>query len=274
MERITRRAVLGGAVAVVAAGLGGVTWAAREGALPLPGPIARRVADQGPDGAIPAAPPGDERVTPMSSAARGRDVSFYTAVPDGHGDGRGLPVCLILHGSSATADRFAGFGFGRFLTDAVRRGAAPFVLAGATGRPEGWDDPSGGDDPMAMARDEIPAWCAARGFDTSRMVAWGWSLGGRGVLRLAEDNPGRLRAVAAFSPAISTGDAVFDGADRLLDANVALWCGESDGFYDATRALGRRIHATTAYDKGAHTRSYWNRVTPAAFDFAAAHLTP
>jgi S-formylglutathione hydrolase FrmB len=103
-------------------------------------------------------------------------------------------------------------------------------------------------------------------------VAWGWSLGGRGVLRLAEENPGRLRAVAAFSPAIAEGDAVFAGTSGLAGTDVALWCGESDGFYDAVRALDRKIHATTAYARGAHTRGYWNRVTPAAFAYLAGKL--
>ena len=43
---------------------------------------------------------------------------------------------------------------------------------------------------------------------------------------------------------------------------------------DTVRALGRRTQATAAYAKGAHTRGYWNRVTPAAFAWLAARLTP
>jgi dienelactone hydrolase len=223
---------------------------------------------------IPSASPGREAVTTMHSTKRGMDVSFYTAVPDGYGDGRGLPVCLILHGASATADSFTGFGFGRFLTDAVRRGAAPFVLAGATGNAGGWAPPHGTDDPLGMVRDEIPAWCGALGFDTSRLVAWGWSMGGRGSLLLAESDPAFVRAVAAFSPAVQTGDDVFAGAQRLT-MPIGLWCGESDGFYDSVRDLEHALpkaDVTAAYAKGAHTRGYWNRVTPAAFDFIAAHL--
>src|SRR4051794_16879533 len=80
---------------------------------------------------VPAAPPGDERVERRTSAARGRPVEFYTAVPAGYGDGQGLPVCLVLHGASKSPRDFPALGLGRFLTDAVRRGAAPFVLAGA-----------------------------------------------------------------------------------------------------------------------------------------------
>jgi hypothetical protein len=273
-RRISRRALFGGASAAV---VGGFVWGAHSGAIPLPASISRRVADQGPDGVIPSAPPGLEGVVTMRSAARERDVSFYTAVPAGYSDGKGLPVCLILHGASATADDFTAFGFGRYLTDAVRRGAAPFVLAGATGNPGGWAPPHGNDDPLKMVHDEIPAWCADRGFDTSRRVAWGWSMGGRGSLLLAESDPGFVRAVAAFSPAIATGDEVFAGAGRLGGTPIGLWCGESDGFYDAVRDLERTLptaDVTAAYAKGAHTRGYWNRVTPAAFDFIAARLTP
>ena len=69
---------------------------------------------------VPDAPAGDERLERRPSAARGREVDFYTAVPDGHGDGRGLPVCLVLHGGSRSRRDFPALGLGRFLTDAVR----------------------------------------------------------------------------------------------------------------------------------------------------------
>src|SRR4051812_21831404 len=67
-----------------------------------------------PDPAVPAAPVGDERLERRMSAARGRVVDFYTAVPAGHGDGRGLPVCLVLHGASKVARDFPAVGLGRF----------------------------------------------------------------------------------------------------------------------------------------------------------------
>jgi hypothetical protein len=151
---------------------------------------------------VPGAPAGDERVEPRRSVARGRTVDFYTAVPAGHGDGRGLPVCLVLHGASKTAADFPALNLGGFLTAAVRRGAPPFVLAGATGDRLSWR-PSGADDPQRMVHEEIPGWCAARGFDTSRLAAWGWSMGGYGSLLLAATFPGFVGAVAAFAPAVS-----------------------------------------------------------------------
>lgn len=251
---------------VLAGGLTGL--AAAAGGYRLAGPYLDS------DPAAPAAPAGDERLEQRESAARGRTVDFYTAVPAGHGDGRGLPVCLVLHGGSKTPRDFAGLGLGRFLTDAVRRGAAPFVLAAASGGLLSWR-PNGGDDPQAMMHEEIPAWCAARGFDTSRLAAWGWSMGGYGSLLLAETFSGFVRAVAAFSPAVSTGDDVFTGAQQLRGVPVGLWCGRYDGLYSEVRALQRALPQDVAaggYGVGRHNFGYWSTVIPEAFDFLAAEL--
>jgi hypothetical protein len=234
-----------------------------------------RVAEQPALPVVPAAPLGDERVERRESAARGRSVDFYTAVPAGHGDGRGLPVCLVLHGGSKTTVDFPALGFGRFLTDAVHRGAAPFVLAGATGDRLAWR-PSGADDPQRMVREEIPRWCADRGFDTTRMAAWGWSMGGYGALLLAQTFPGMVRCVAAFSPAVAPGDAVFARVDLLRGTPVGLWCGRDDGLYDNVRALHRALPTAPAaggYRDGDHNFAYWSTVVPAAFDFLSSALT-
>lgn len=264
---MSRRALLGGAAggAVVLAGLAAA------------GPVRSTLfGDDEAPGPVPDAPVGDERVEQRRSAARGRDVDFYTAVPAGHGDGHDLPVCLILHGASATAADYPGFGLGRFLSDAVARGAAPFVLAGADGGQLGWE-PSGGDDPQRMVHEELPKWCAARGFDTSRLAGWGWSLGGYGVLRLGETFPGFLRAIAAFSPAVSSGDRVFQSIDALRGTRIGLWCGLQDPLYGTVRRLARALPQPPeagGYADGRHTRRYWNRVSPSAFDFLAAALAP
>ena len=224
---------------------------------------------------LPDAPPGDERVERRASAARGREVDLYTAVPAGHGDGRGLPVCLVLHGGTARPPGFAALGLGRFLTDCVRRGGAPFVLAGATGDRLAWR-PHDGDDPQRMVREELPRWCAERGFDTGRLAAWGWSMGGYGSLLLAAAYPGLVRAVAAFSPAVTPGDAVFAGAGRLAGTPIGLWCGRDDDLYPDVRALHEALPAGPAvsgYGDGRHNFGYWSTVVPAAFDFLAARLT-
>ncbi|GAB7051073.1 alpha/beta hydrolase-fold protein [Catenuloplanes indicus JCM 9534] len=222
------------------------------------------------------APAGVERLERVWSAARGREVDLYTAVPHGHGDGRGLPVCLVLHGGSKRPPDFAALGLGGFLTDAVRRGTPPFVLAGATGDRLAWQ-PSPADDPQRMAAEEIPAWCAARGFDPSRLAAWGWSMGGFGALLLAEARPGLLRAVAAFSPAVTPADPVFAGLTRLGDTPVGLWCGTGDPLYPQVRTLHDALPtppATGGYTLGRHNFTYWSTLLSSAFSFIGASLRP
>jgi hypothetical protein len=258
MRAIRRRTLLGAGAVGVAAAVGGVWLRERD-----------------PELVVPTGPAGEERVTKERSAARGRDVDFYTAVPDGYGDGRGLPVCLILHGGSKRPGDFAALGLGGFLTDAVRRGAAPFVLAGATGDRLGWK-PHRGDDPQRMVHEEVPAWCAARDFDTTRMAAWGWSMGGSGALLLAQTFPSFVRSVAAFSPAVRRGDEVFAGVDRLGSTPVGLWCGRGDNLYDNVRDLESALPAKPAagdFGDGNHNFNYWSTAIPAAFDFLATTLS-
>jgi Putative esterase len=229
-----------------------------------------------PDPYVPNAPQGRVRLETVSSAARGQDVQLFTAVPAGFGDGAGLPVVFILHGASATAASFEPFGLARFLTAAVRRGAAPFVLAGADGGLLYWErDPATGDDPQAMVLDEMPQWLKDRGFDAARRALWGWSMGGYGSLRISEVSPGFARAVAAFSPAVSPGDAVFADVDALDAARLGIWCGTEDSLYDDVRALVAalpRPPAITAYGPGAHTRQFWNDHTLRAFGFLSERL--
>nr|WP_097324049.1 alpha/beta hydrolase-fold protein [Actinoplanes atraurantiacus] len=227
-----------------------------------------------PEPLVPHAPVGDERLIRRDSRARGRLVDFYTAVPAGHGDGRGLPVCLILHGGSKTAADFPGLGLGRFLTDAVRRGAPPFVLAGATGDRLFWR-PDKGDDPQRMVHEELPRWCAQRGFDTTRIALWGWSMGGYGSLLLAEAYPGFARAVAAFSPAVRKGDEVFTSVSHLRGTPVGLWCGEQDGLLDDVEDLAAELPeraARLSTGPGRHNFGYWSRCIPEGFDFVAGAL--
>jgi hypothetical protein len=225
---------------------------------------------------VPDAPAGVERLERRWSKARGREVDFYTAVPAGHGAGRGLPVCLIQHGGSKTPADFAQLGLGRFLTDAVRRGAPPFVLAGADGGRLFWR-PSAGDDPQRLVRDEIPFWCRARAFDTTRMAAWGWSMGGYGALLLAEAFPSFLKAVAAFSPAVRPDDDVTRNASLLRGTPVGLWCGADDGYLDDVQHLAGRLPepmAAGSFGPGRHNFGYWSRCIPDAFDFLGGALRP
>ena len=241
-------------------------------------PLARRLGLREPVGApVPDAPEGTTALVALPSRARRRDVGFWTAVPAGHGDGAGLPVCLVLHGASATTADFSAFGLARFLTAAVQAGVPPFVLAGADGGRTLWEGggPGSADDPQRMLAEEVPAWCEERGFDAGRLAAYGWSMGGFGSLRAAELRPGTLRAVAALSPAVSQGDAVFQGAGALRGARTGLWCGRSDSFFPAVQALAAAVPsgpAVAEWGEGAHTRRYWNSVTPAAFALVGRRL--
>lgn len=235
--------------------------------------LSRRWQDQGPDGVVPVAP---QRVSLelVYSRARRREVGLFTAVPATSDAGANLPVCLVLHGASATTADMPGFGLGRFLTAAVRAGAAPFALVGVDGGVSRWTGGTG-DDPQAMLVEEVPQWCSARGLDPSRIAVHGWSMGGYGALLLAERGGLPLRAVAAFSPALSAGDEVEANVDRLRGTRVGIWCGRSDPFFGRVQAFASAVPggaALTQWGPGGHTRKYWNRVTPAAFAFLAQAL--
>jgi predicted esterase len=266
----TRRGVLW-----VAAGVAGVAAVGGVGIALAPTSVKRQLGI-GPDPYIPDAPEGQVRLEQVDSAARGQEVDLFTAVPAGYGDGAGLPVVVILHGSSATAKDFQPFGLARFLTQSVRDGAAPFVLAGADGGLTRWEGDGQGDDPQAMLTDEMPVWLADRGFDADRLALWGWSMGGYGCLRLAETSPDYALALAAFSPAISDADAVFDDAAALAGLPLGIWCGTDDPFYDAiTDFVGELPDEPdiASYTEGAaHTRVFWNDQTLEAFAFLSQHL--
>jgi pimeloyl-ACP methyl ester carboxylesterase len=243
--------------------------------LALTPPVKRRLG-LGPDPYIPDAPEGLVLLERVESLARGQQVDLFTAVPDGYGDGAGLPVVVILHGASATASDFQRFGLARFLTQSVRDGAEPFVLAGADGGTSRWEGDGLRDDPQAMLTDELPVWLAARGFDADRRALWGWSMGGYGCLRLAESDPDYARAVATFSPAVNVGDPVFGDAGELSGQPLGIWCGTDDTFYDAIRdlvdVLPEEPQIASFADGEAHTRVYWNDQTLDAFAFLSQHL--
>jgi hypothetical protein len=95
---MTRRALVGGgAVGVLGAGAV-VSGAVASGAVPgrtwLHGELRDRYHEWfGPHAHIPSAPEGRIRLEQVHSQARGKTVDLFTAVPHGHGDGAGLPVC-------------------------------------------------------------------------------------------------------------------------------------------------------------------------------------
>ena len=228
----------------------------------------------GPTDTVPDVAVGEVSLTTRFSEARGRDVGFFTAAPAGLGDGAGLPVCLVLHGASATTADFERFGLPQFLTAAVESGVPPFVLAGVDGGRIRWES-VGDDDPQAMLRDEVPMWCDELGFDSSRIAAHGWSMGGYGSLLMAALNPGWLASVAVLSPAVG-GGLLASRVDQLDGDRVAMWCGTEDAVFDGVEALADEIDdgpAIAGFGPGRHTRGYWNTVTPDALRFIGESLT-
>ncbi len=262
----------------MAGGVGIAGAGVMAGVIPGPGRV-RSLLGGGldPTVGIPAAAEGEVRLERRDSHARGRRVGFFTAVPAGSRSGAGLPVCLVLHGASATTADFRRFGLARFLTAAVQAGVPPFVLAGADGGRTFWGGDGAGDDPQRMLREEIPAWCSERGFDVSRIGAYGWSMGGHGTLALGQSKAvfPAIRAVAALSPAISTGDDVFSNVAQLANVAVGLWCGLSDPLLPAVQQLAMAMKPgprVASWSSGAHTRVFWNHVTPAAFTLIGQSL--
>jgi hypothetical protein len=222
---------------------------------------------------VPDADEGAVRLERVSSQAMGQ-IDLFTAVPAGHGDGAGLPVVVVLHGSSASAADLRGFGLGRFVTAAVEAGTPPFVLVGTDDGPAGWV-PSGVVDPPRMLREELPRWLAERGYDAERRGLWGWSRGGYGALRFATGEPDWAAAMALFSPALGPDDPVLDDLGALARLPWGLWCGEWDPFRDGALALADT--APVAPDPwvggdGGHTRAYWNGHTLAMLDWLVREL--
>jgi S-formylglutathione hydrolase FrmB len=126
-----------------------------------------------------------------------------------------------------------------------------------------------------MVLEEIPQWLDDRGYDADRRALWGWSMGGYGVLRMSEIDPHWARAVAAFSPAVGEGDAVFQDIDALDPTPLGIWCGTDDALFPSVQALVEALpHEPEiwSYGPGGHTRIYWNDQTLQAFEFLASYL--
>jgi predicted peptidase len=266
---VTRRRLLigGGAAAGVALGAA-ASWPF------LPSRVKNVFVDP-PPAFIPDADVGTVTLESVYSESRGMDVDLFTAVPAGYGSGKGLPVVVVCHGATATPADFEPFGLPQFLTAAVDAGAEPFVLMGAYGSALRWEPQPSGDDPRSMVLDEMPEWIDERGFDSSRRALWGWSMGGYGVLRMAEIEPGWARAVAAFAPAISEGDEVFTNVDALEGTPLGFWVGTDDSFYKPVQELVAILPEEpeiSSSGPGGHTRIYWNDQTIEAFRFLGSHL--
>ena len=291
MGRVTRRRLLIGGAATVVAGAAGFTYGEVAEILPGHTQFRQYFGLDGADGTVPDVPVS-VTMEHEQSAARGVGVQVAVMSPAGMSRA-GLPVVVVLHGRSGSAQGMVDLGFPQFLTAAVRAGVAPFVLVA----PDGGDNTywhavaSHGhrDDPQAMLLNELPAWLSKYGLSPSPTGAIGISMGGFGALLYARNRRTAgtaLASVAAISPAIfqdwpdaSTVGTFADQADwaaneplqhvsALAGERCGIWCGGDDPFHDAAQAFARELPATTSqFAPGAHDDGYWRRVLPDALRF-------
>ncbi|WP_285489866.1 alpha/beta hydrolase [Amycolatopsis taiwanensis] len=278
-----RRVLVGG---LLAGGLAvGYGAGMLGGVLPGGTRLRRELGLTGPDGVVPDVPAATVAAQVRYSAARGRTVNLVTMVPVS-ADHTRLPVFLVLHGRSSSAQEMVGLGLPRFLTAAVAAGAKPFALVAVDGGDSYWVA-RGADDPQAMVRNELPGWLDELGLARPSVVL-GISMGCFGALVLARNEP--LAAVALISPALfenwpdaAARNAFADEttwvaseplrhvADLPPSLPIGIWCGEEDPFYPAARRFAEQAHpAVAAFESGEHSEGYWRRVMPSVLGFLGA----
>ena len=288
--RITRRSLIVGGAAVVAAGAAAEAVDLRL--LPGRSTMYRVLGLDGPAGSIPDVDPVPSTSgTFVSTARKGTTVGWTIAAPS---SGTRLPVVVALHGYGSDHRDFFGshLGYDRFLAAHIAAGGAPFAIAAVDGGNRYWHRRADGDDPAAMVTDEFLPLLARRGFDTGRLGFVGNSMGGYGALHLSGVlGAAHVRAVSAISPALwtSAGDTARGAFDDAADfrANTVLGrqhaldgvavrvdCGTGDGFEPAVRTYvdGFATRPAGGFEAGGHTHDYWRRTAPQQLAFLARHL--
>lgn len=288
--RITRRSLIVGGAAVVAAGA--VAEAVNVRLLPGRSTMYRVLGLDGAEGTIPDVT-GVPTVSGsfVSRARKGQEVAWTIAAPESADP---LPIAVALHGYGGSHRTFFGNGLGyeRFLAQHIAHGGAPFAVAGVDGGNCYWHRRADGDDPGAMVLDEFVPMLEQRGFDTSRLAFTGNSMGGYGALRFGGLlGAAKVRAVAALSPALwttagATARGAFDdaadfrantvlGRQRALDGvPVRIDVGTGDGFEPAVRTYvdGFRTKPAGGFEPGAHDNAFWRRMAPQQIAFLGRHL--
>jgi S-formylglutathione hydrolase FrmB len=228
----------------------------------------------------------------FDSRYRGGPTGWALIRPPGQERAR-LPVLVALHGrGSDHTGVYAGLHLDRYLAEAVASGLPPFAIASVDGGESSYWHPRGATDPAGMVIHEFLPLLARHGVITSRIGLYGWSMGGYGVLYLAERlRRERVAVLVAESPAIwhhswqSAPGAFDDAADwrrhdiwphlaALRGIAVKIDCGAADGFWPVTRDLRAGIRPTPAggIEPGVHDSAFWTSQAPAAIRFAGQHL--
>ena len=281
-RRLSRRALLvgaGGSVAVA----GGALALVDAGALPGRLTLRRALGACDVGGPLPAVSPGPTLGGSFDSAALGRQVTYAIAFPPGfRGESQTLPMCLYLHGRSGDHGDATSrpIGLPWMLADRVAAGAPPMAVVGVDGGNAYWHRRASGEDPERMLTDELLPLLTSARLETGRIGLLGTSMGGYGVLLLAERlGQQRIAAVGALSPALwqrfedsapgAFDDAadfaahdVFTGRSRLGGIPVRLDCGRNDAFASTTTAFleGAPTTITGALHDGCHDSAFWRSV--------------
>jgi len=223
----------------------------------------------------------------LQSRARRADSGWVVVYPPGIDPtrpvlpaGGRVPVVVALHGYGSDQTVLQRLGLDVALGAATAAGAAPFALAAIAGGDTYWHPRRDGTDAAAMVTEEFLPALAEHGLAAGpqyQVGLLGWSMGGYGALRLAELlGPGRVRAVAAASPALwrAPGDTpagAFDDAEdyhhndvfahrsALKGISVRIDCGLGDPFLVATRSFVSGVQPPPAggFGPGGHDDAYW-----------------
>jgi S-formylglutathione hydrolase FrmB len=216
----------------------------------------------------------------VSAARGGVETNWAIARPPGTADG--LRPVIALHGYDADAASVMALGVPDVLAKVVRAGVPPFAVVSVDGGNTYWHRRASGTDSGAMVLTELLPMLAAKGFDTSRVAFFGWSMGGYGALLLgARLGAARTAGICAVSPALWTSylltdDGAFDssydwanntvfGRSELASIPIRVDCGTEDRFYAASRQFVAQLGKPAAggFSAGGHDSAYWCSQLPA-----------
>ena len=238
----------------------------------------------------------------LHSAARRADATWTIMYPPGITPNRPVlpaggrvPVVVALHGYGSDESILHTLGLDVALGEAVAAGMPPFALAAIAGGNGYWHPRRDGTDAGRMVVEEfLPSLAAAElaAGDAYRVGLMGWSMGGYGAFRLAEQlGASRVAVVAAASPALwlhpgDTPQGAFDDAEdyrrndvfaprnQLSRIPIRVDCGLGDPFLAATRSFvsGLAPAPSGGFAPGGHDNAYWRSLVAGQVAFLGAAL--